>query len=105
MEAYEIGRLFGTLVGVYIFSQIAEWLIFKRVFDDPVKGKATSVVAIYVLGALSFDYRAGLSGREELSGFAYYLPAALIVGFFAVRRGLKLRAQAEQREPLAEAFD
>jgi hypothetical protein len=105
VEAYVIGRFIGALVGVYIFSQIAEWLIFKRVFNDPIKGKVTSVAAIYLLGALSFDYRAGQSGREELSGFIYYLPAALIVGFFAVRRGLKLREQAGQNNSLTEAFD
>lgn len=105
MTAVEIGRLFGTIAGVYVLTVIAEWLIFKRVFDDPVKGKATSVAIVYLLGALSFDYRAGLSGREELSGFAYYLPAALIVGFFAVRRGIKLREQAANRDPAAEAFD
>jgi hypothetical protein len=79
------------LVGVWLLSTLLEWVIFQRVFDDPVKGKLVSVVVAWIIGCVSYGYNTADGGPFQFHGFAIYTVPALIVGFFGWRRGLKLR--------------
>ena len=40
-----LGQMVGGVIGVYIMAVLWESLLFKRVMDDPVKGKFTSAIA------------------------------------------------------------
>lgn len=98
-----MGQLVGGIIGVWILSMLAEYLIFKRVMNDPLKGKMAAVVTGYALAVLIAGYGMANGGPPR---FAYasgvYFIGLLLVGFFNYRKGLKLRE--EQPDELAETF-
>lgn len=76
---------------MFLLSSLSEWAVFKRLFDDPIKGKLTSVVAAYLIGS-------SIAGFGKADGGPYYWPAfidyaipAVIVGCFAYFAGRRLK--------------
>lgn len=95
-----IALLGGGLFLIYLFTAFWEVAVFKRVMDDPVKGKISSVFAAYLTASIL----SGLVGVNWDAAFLYYIFAAVIVGTFAYRRGMTLRQQPEDPEGLGETF-
>jgi hypothetical protein len=83
-----IGMVIGAAIVLRLFSLLFEWAIFKRVMDDPVAGKVTSLFAAWVLIALILA-----SGAVLIRGGAIliYGAAALMLLPFAMRSGFKVR--------------
>lgn len=98
MSAFLLGRLAGGVLVVFILQQLLEWAIFKRVVDDPLTGKLLSTISAYLLAAMIGAASMGVFG------LILYLPGALIVGFFAIRKGIKLRAGMNEEGP-STAFE
>ena len=86
-----MGQLVGGIFGVLLLSALWEWVVFKRVMDDPVKGKALSVLAGYLTASILYGFGAANGGPFNPSGFGFYLLGAAVVGFFFIRRGMALR--------------
>ncbi|HSI18623.1 MAG TPA: hypothetical protein VK980_12685 [Sphingomonas sp.] len=83
-----IGMVIGAAIVLRLFSLLFEWAIFKRVMDDAVAGKVTSLFAAWVLIALILA-----SGAVLIRGGAIliYGATALMLLPFAMRSGLKVR--------------
>ena len=96
-----MGELVGGIIGVFILYSIWEWALFQRIFDDPMKGKLTSVVAAYLTASILYGFGAANGGPFVLDGFIIYLLGAMVISVYAWRRASKLREQASE----AEAFD
>lgn len=101
--AYLLGSIVGGVIGVYLLAALWEWALFKRINDDPLKGKLTSVLAAYVTGAALAGFGMADGGPYYWGAFLQYLIPSLIVGFIAYRRGLKLRGDSDPN--LVETFD
>lgn len=86
-----IGGIMGGTIAIYILSFLWEWLVFKRVFDDPVAGKLTSVGVALLMATLLAGY--GMAPRGIFAWWAsiYYIPGAALLAFLGYCRGLKLR--------------
>jgi hypothetical protein len=98
-----VGQLIGGVLAIFVLYALLEWAVFKRVMDDPVKGKAVSVIGAYVLAVALYGFGAADGGPWNPAGFVIYLPGLLIVGFFAIRRGTKIRDEADPH--LKETFE
>ncbi len=103
--AASLGTLVGGIFAVYVLSMIWEWLVFKRVFDDPLKGKIFSVVAAYLTASILYGFVSANGGPFNPAGFGNYLVGLLVVGFFAIRRGLALRDAIAAGGDLSETFE
>lgn len=79
-------------------SALWEWLVFKRVFDDPLKGKAISVLAGYLTASVAYGFGSANGGPFNPSGFVVYLLGAAVIGFFFIRRGMALRDEQSMSE-------
>lgn len=97
-----IGLLLGGTIGVFVLQNILEWAIFKRIADDPVVGKLGSTAAAYVLAVIIYGFGSADGGAWRPDGLFNYAPGATIVGFFAYRRGMKLRELSGDQ--VADAF-
>lgn len=101
-----IALLVGATIGTYILRALWEFVVFKRVMDDPLKGKIGSSVAAYLSASVLYGFGAADvdTGAFETSGFLIYLLPALIVGALAYRRGLTLRHGSESSVELEKTF-
>ncbi|SNT15972.1 hypothetical protein SAMN06295912_15019 [Sphingomonas laterariae] len=97
--------LFGGTLGVFVLFVLWEFALFKRVMDDPLKGKMLSVLAAWLTIG-------GVAGFGLANGGPYYWPAfgvyaipAVIVGTFAYWRGSKLREEIEQAPVSEDVID
>jgi len=92
---YLIGTLIGGTIGVYLLYAVWEFVLFKRVMDDPVNGKLGAVVAAYFTASFIAGFGMADGGPFAWYAFALYLIPALIVGALAYQRGSKLRAEQQ----------
>ena len=72
--------------------------------DDPVRGKFTSAIAGYVTASIVAGFGMADGGPFNPRGFMIYLFGLFVVGFFGVRRGMKLREQAANDTDLEQTF-
>lgn len=102
-----IGSILGGFLLIYILQMAWEMALFMRVCNDPLKGKIGSVLAAYLTAGTIAGFGMADGGPYAWHAFsndAYWIPA-LIIGVFAIFRGLKLRAEAANgNEDLTEAF-
>jgi len=94
----------GGVLGVYMMAVLWEFFVFKRIMDDPVKGKLASVIAGYLTAATIAGLALAGDGPFRFGGFLTYLFGAAVVGFFGVRRGLRLRDRLDREGVLEETF-
>jgi hypothetical protein len=92
-----IGMVVGAAIVLHLFSLLFEWAIFKRVMDDPLAGKVTSLFAAWVLIALILA-----SGAVLIRGGAIliYGATALMLLPFAMRSGFKVRRRIAEENDL-----
>ncbi|MES2443473.1 MAG: hypothetical protein V4574_11645 [Pseudomonadota bacterium] len=90
-----IGQFVGGLIAIYLLSLLWEFLLFKRVLDDPVKGKLSSVAVAWLTAGTLGGFGFADGGPYAWQAFGIYFVPALIVGGFAYRSGLKLREDAD----------
>ncbi len=101
-----IGQLAGAFIAMYLFSKLFEWAIFKRVFDDAVKGKVGSVLAALALAEGAYAFSSMGTSTYAFGAISYFV-AALV---FAVRgyiRGTDINIESqygESDEALEETF-
>ncbi|MCC6940334.1 MAG: hypothetical protein IT551_01800 [Novosphingobium sp.] len=93
-----IGTLVGATLGIYLLASLWEWLLFKRILDDPLKGKVLSVVTAYISGSFIAGFGMADGGQYFWGAFLLYLVPAIIVGALSVRRGKALRVQVTDTE-------
>ena len=86
------GFLVGGVLGVYLLHALWEFVLFKRVFNDPVAGKLASVLFAYLTASLLYGFGSADGGPFNPLGFVVYLLPALVVGVLAYRRGVKIRS-------------
>jgi hypothetical protein len=101
--AYLLGEFVGGLVAVYLMAALWEWALFKRVLDDPLKGKLVSASVGWLTSGAIAGWGMADGGPYNWSAFLIYLPAALVISFFAYRRGMALREQTDF-DDVAETF-
>lgn len=85
-----IGMLVGSFLAIIALSMILEFAIFKRVMDDPVKGKVGSVVAALALIEVLYAWSSHARPVYPI-GAGCYLLAAVIWGVFAYNKGVQAR--------------
>jgi hypothetical protein len=100
-----IGLLVGSTIAIYFLYAIWEFALFKRVFDDPLKGKLSSVAAAYLSGGALAGLGMADGGPFVWGAFLQYLLPAIIVAIIAYRRGLALRKKSVVDEELHETFN
>jgi hypothetical protein len=93
---------FLTLLVMWSASTFYEWLIFQRVFDDPVKGKLSSVAAAWLTAALSSKWIGGNGALFDPEAMKIITIPTVIIALSGLYRGLKLRKRAEV---LPEVFE
>jgi hypothetical protein len=96
-----LGSVVGGTLAVFILYAVWEWVLFMRIFDDPIKGKLASVAAAYLSAALVYGFGSANGGPWSPTGFLIYLPGALIVFVYAWRRATRLTEQPKE----ADAFE
>ena len=92
MSSYSMGYFLGQIVGacfiVFIIYAVLETLIFKRLFDDPVKGKLTAAGVSWSL--LLFLNLGNVARAGPIAVIAAFV-AALVVSLYAWKRGHTVR--------------
>lgn len=99
-----LGKFAGGLFLVFVLYAVWEYVLFKRIVDDPVSGKTASVVAAYLTASMLYGLTSANNGSFNPNGFVTYLFGAAVVGFFAIRRGMKLRDDMANSEPIEDTF-
>jgi hypothetical protein len=99
-----IGGLIGGLIGIYLVASLWEWALFKRIVDDPVVGKVGAVIAGWLTAGTLGGFGMADGGSYAWQAFGIYAIPAMIVGVFFYRRGMKIRADGDDHEELADAF-
>lgn len=103
--AYLLGGLVGGLIAIYLLSVLWEWALFKRVMDDPVAGKLSSVMAAWITAGILGGLGGANGGPFYWAAFAVYLVPAGVVAAFGYRRGLQIREEVEaEHEGTVEPF-
>jgi hypothetical protein len=102
--AYIIGQIVGGVFGVFLLYALLESAIFKRVFDDPIKGKMGSVVAAYLMGSTLAGVGGADGGPFYWGAFSDYAAPAIIVGAYAFWQGKRLR-EALTKGEAQEVFE
>lgn len=102
-----LGETLGGMIGIFLLSALVEWAVCKRVFDDPVKGKLTSVLVAFLLASIGAGYGQANGGPYQWGAFADYVTPALIIGCFAYYSGrrLKEKIEADSAHQALEVFD
>jgi hypothetical protein len=95
-----LGAFVGGLFIVYVFQLLWEFALFKRVLDDPVKGKIGSTAAAYVTICIIFGFLTARGGPFVPNGFLIYLPPAIVIGAIGAWRGFVLRGRAERLDDI-----
>lgn len=103
--AFWLGTILGAIFAIYVVRAIWEFVVFKRVMHDPVNGKIASVIAAYLTAVILSGILRADDGIFDMQGVFTYLIGAIVVGFFAIRRGFKLRDKLSDAEAAAETFD
>jgi hypothetical protein len=103
-DMYTIGGVVGSFLAIWILYGLLEKFLFSRFFDDPVKGKLTSVTAAWLIAGTSGGFGFANGGSYRWDAFLMYMPAALVFGFLGYRRGLALRAEIADHSETAEIF-
>jgi len=85
----------GSLMAVFILAWVFEKILFQRIFDDPVKGKTVSVAAAWLVTGTIGGFGFADGGPYFWPAFLAYLPAAIVLGLLAYRRGLRIRKENE----------
>jgi len=88
-----MGSLIGSILAMLVLSMLFEWVIFKRVMNDPVYGKGASVLAAWLLAALFYVSGAGVGGPF---GALICGAGALIILPFKIRKGMSLRQRMNE---------
>ncbi len=99
-----MGELIGGVVGVFILYAVWEFLLFKRVFDDPMKGKMASVIAAYLSASILYGFGSANGGPFNQGGFLVYSLGAFVVAIIAYRRANKIREGTVDGADIGEAF-
>lgn len=99
-----IGLLVGSFLAVVTLSMILEFAIFKRVMDDPVKGKVGSVLAALVLIEIIYAWSSHARPIYPIGAGCYFL-AAVVWGTIAYSRGVKAREYQYEDSGEAEHYD
>lgn len=86
-----MATMVGGILGVFLFSYIWEWVVFKRVLNNPLLGKTLSVVFGYLTCAIVWGFTSTHGTGWNPSGFVIYALGLAIAGFFFVKRGMQLR--------------
>lgn len=101
-----IGLLFGGILGLYLLAALWEFLLYKRVMNDPLKGKMLSVVTAWITasGIAGFGFADGELFRWD--AFGLYAVPSILLGLLAYHRGQKLRDAMEMDDgsEIAETF-
>ena len=92
-----IGLFVGAAIVLHLLSALFEWALFKRVMDDPVAGKATSLFAAWVLVSLLIASGAVILRTVAIPVFG---ATALILLPFWMRSGFKARQRISERDGL-----
>lgn len=101
---YLVGQLIGGFLAVYLFQWFWEFAVFKRVLDDPVRGKLSSAVGAYLTVSILSGFGGADGGPYWWPAFILYLFPALLVGALAYRRGLALRGEGGEIGEIEETF-
>lgn len=102
--AYVVGQTIGGMFGIFILYILVEWAIFKRVFDDPIKGKLTSVFVAYLIGSLLAGFGRADGGTYYWGAFLDYAIPSVLVACFAFYAGKRLKEQSRE-QGVAEVFE
>lgn len=86
-----MGEIIGGTLAVFVFHAVWEFLLFKRICNDPLVGKLGSVFCAYLTATAAYGFGAANGGPWTPTGLIVYAPGAVLVGVFAGVRGLKLR--------------
>lgn len=101
-----MGQLVGAFIAIFLFSMLFEWVLFKRVFDDAVKGKVGSALAALVL--VEVVYALTSLGRPSYSfGVFSYLVAGIVFAIRGYMRGTDINIENQFGEadgPLDQTF-
>ncbi len=90
-----LGSMVGGFLVVLLLAIVWEKLLFSRVYDDPVKGKLSSVLAGWVSASIFGGFGLANGGPFDWSAFSDYFLPALLIAFLGYRRGLKIREETE----------
>ncbi|MET0248090.1 MAG: hypothetical protein ABW182_15170 [Sphingomonas sp.] len=98
--AYVLGSIAGACLLVYLLQLLWEYLLFMRIMDRPVAGKAASALAAWVT-SMAIAFAAQFNP-------VWYCIAALIVGALVIWRGVrlerKMQAESEAEDELETTF-
>lgn len=98
--AYVLGSIAGACLLLYLLQLLWEYLLFMRIMDRPVAGKAASVFAAWAT-AMAIAFAAQFNP-------IWYCIAAVIVGALVIWRGVRLeremRLQREAEDALETTF-
>lgn len=94
----QLGEFFGGLIAVFVLHVLWEFLLFKRVCNDPVLGKLLSTVAAYATIVIVSGYGEADGGPWSPNGLIMYLPGALVVGAYSIWQGKRVRAKIAEGE-------
>lgn len=101
---FSIGQMVGGILPIFILYMIVDKFVCQRTFDDPVRGKIIAVASAYVLAIIIYGFGSANGGPWRPDGVVVYLLGAVVVGFFAIRRGIKIRDEAARGHE-ADAFE
>ncbi|WEK47668.1 MAG: hypothetical protein P0Y56_05080 [Candidatus Andeanibacterium colombiense] len=99
-----MGQIVGGTFGVFLLYVIWEYVLFKRIMDDPVRGKLLSVMAAYLTASVVYGFASARGGPFNPAGFIAYALGAVVVGFFAVRRGVRLKDEMGSEDEVTQTF-
>ena len=91
-----MGSIIGGLIAILMLSMLWEWALFKRVMDDPVKGKLSSVAAAWLTAGTLAGFGMADGGPFFTTAYLIYLLPALIIGGWAFYSGMKARERIEE---------
>ena len=100
---YVLAFSLGALL-VLIAAMAMEMLLFSRLFDDPLYGKAASVVVAWLTCSAGFEWLLGTGGFHWRPFLVWLIPAAP-VAFWSLSGGYRLRQQLRDAADLRANFD
>lgn len=102
-EGLITGDMMATLLGaafaIFVLQTFWEFALFRRVFNDPLAGKLTSVIVAWLTAGTIAGFGMADGGPYAWQAFGIYALGAVPIGLWAVHRGLKLRREIEEAEP------
>lgn len=89
-----MGQIVGGILAIFVLHAVWEFLLFKRICDDPVKGKLLATAAAYATAVVVYGFGAADGGPWTPAGIIAYLPGAVAVAIYSIVRGRKVRQQS-----------